>query len=106
MSAKSKHSVIIASDLRTGRSVYLASDSTWAESIGYAQVLDEEQAESRLEIALNSEANNLVIDPYLISVDSASNALDIREAIRTTGPTVLDNALLDGYLEPAVRGVA
>jgi len=102
MPAKSKHSVIIASDLRSGRSVYLASDASWTESIGSAQLLDEEHAESRLEVALQSEMDNLVIDPYLMAVDATANALDIRERIRSSGPTVLDN----NYSFQEVRGAA
>lgn len=90
MSAKSENSVIIASDLRTGLCVYLSVDTRWVSSIDDAQVLDAADAETRLETALVDEKNNLVVDPYLIGVDRASVALDIRERIRANGPSIFN----------------
>ncbi len=89
MSAKQNQSVIIANDLRTGRSVYFTHDARWTDSFDKAQVLTDGQSEERLQAALLSEQNNLVIDPYLIEVSQAKSALQIRERIRVEGPSIL-----------------
>jgi len=88
MPAKSETSVIIASDLRTGCSVYRSADSSWVDSIDEAQLLDSVSAEKQLESALGDERDNLVIDPYLVAVDAKSVALEIRERIRASGPSI------------------
>lgn len=89
MAKTPENSIIIANDLRTGRSVYLTEGNAWSESVADAEVLSAEAASARLEIASAAEQSNLVIDPYLVGVESGLSALDIREQIRLTGPTIL-----------------
>lgn len=92
MPTKATHSIIVANDLQTGRSVFLTSESGWSEIAGEAQLLQNgSDAEARLELALNDEKNNLVIDPYLIDVASDRQVRETREQIRTTGPTIFAN---------------
>ena len=86
---KSDYSVIIASDLRTGRSVYFTAGSEWSDSVTNAELLQGEQSEERLQAAQASETDNLVVDPYLIGMSDAVSAVDIREQIRVQGPSIL-----------------
>ncbi len=90
MPAKPDYSVIIASDLRTGRSVYFTADSKWTNSVALAEVLADDRSEQRLQAAQLSEQDNLVIDPYLIGMSDAQSALEIRERIRVEGPSILE----------------
>ncbi len=93
MPAKHKQSIIIANDLRTGLSVYLTRDSRWSDSVSDAEVLsDTDYAETRLQAAVGDERCNLVIDPYLIGIESDLSAVDIREQIRVSGPTIFTDA--------------
>lgn len=86
---KPQQSIIIANDLRTGRSVYLTDDSQWSENASKAAVVTGDVAESRLQLALEDEHANRVIDPYLVGVELNSTASAIRERIRVSGPTIL-----------------
>lgn len=90
MPAKPDYSVIIASDLRTGRSVYFTADSQWTNSVTLAEVVAADCAEQRLQVARLGECNNLVVDPYLIGMSDAQSAVDIRERIRIEGPSILE----------------
>ncbi len=90
MPAKSTHAVIIANDLRTGRSVYFTKANGWSESIREAELLESEGTDERLAIASRDEAGNLVIDPYVVGVSEDLQVADIRERIRASGPTILD----------------
>ncbi len=89
MSTESTHSIVIANDLQTGRSVFLTSKSGWSEVPKLAELIESESvAEARLQAALKDEGNNIVIDPYLVSVGADGQVRDIRERIRTKGPTI------------------
>ncbi len=93
MPLKHSQSIIIANDLRTGRTVYLTEDSRWSDSVVDAELLDQQDyAESRLVTALSGEGANLVIDPYLVGIEPDLCASNIRERIRLSGPTIINNA--------------
>ena len=85
-------SIIIANDLLSGRSVYLTRDSGWSNSVQDAELIRAELSASRLERAGDDEKKNLVLDPNLIAVNPDRTAVEIRERIRISGPTILDDA--------------
>ncbi len=87
-----EQSIIIANDLRTGRSVYLTQDLQWSENASDAEVVASADAANVLDAALNDERANLVIDPYLVAVESNLLATDIRERIRVSGPTIFNES--------------
>lgn len=89
MAKKTNNSIIIASDLRTGRSVFFGADG-WSDFAVDAEVLNPDVAEERLAAVSSSEKSNLVIDPYLVAVGADRVALDIREQIRLSGPTIFE----------------
>ena len=92
-SSGEQQSIIIANDLLTGRSVYLTRDSQWSNSVQDAELISgADLAASRLERACEDEKNNLVLDPNLVAVFEDMTAVKIRERIRISGPTVLDDA--------------
>ena len=96
MSIESTHSIVIANDLQTGRSVFYTSESGWSEVPEKAELMESESdAEARLQAALDDEKRNIVIDPYLVSVTADGQIRDIRERIRTKGPTIFSNSLVD-----------
>jgi len=89
MPTEPTHSIVIANDLQTGRSVFLTRESRWSESLEEAELIEAgPAAELRLQAALDDEKSNLVIDPYLVSVGSDRQVRITRERIRTTGPTI------------------
>ena len=92
MAIETTHSIIIANDLLTGRSVYFTSKSGWTETPEQAELIEAgPNVEARLQAALEGEKNNLVIDPYLVSVAADRRVRDTREHIRTTGPTIFED---------------
>jgi len=94
MPTDATHSIVIASDLQTGRCVFFTSESSWSEAVEQAELIEAgPDAEIRLQAALNDEKSNLVIDPYLVSVDADRQIRDTREHIRTIGPTIFSDAL-------------
>ena len=95
MPSDATHSIVIANDLQTGRSVFFTSESSWSETVEQAELIAAgPDAEIRLQAALNDEKSNLVIDPYLVSVDADRQIRDTREHIRTIGPTIFSDALV------------
>jgi len=95
MPADATHSIVIANDLQTGRSVFFTSESSWSEAVEQAELIEAgDDAETRLQAALEGEKSNLVIDPYLVSVDADRQIRDTREHIRTTGPTIFVDAMV------------
>jgi hypothetical protein len=53
-----------------------------------------EAAQSLLQVALADEAAHIVVEPYLIDViheDGEVVAMRLREAIRASGPTIVEN---------------
>ena len=100
--SKPTHSIVIANDLQTGRSVFFTSDSGWSEALAKAELIEAGSvAEARLQAALNDEKNNLVIDPYLVSVAADGQIQDIRERIRTKGPSIFVKAAESASVEAA-----
>lgn len=78
--------IIVASALRTGRTVYLADDGSWRHRADEALIFNSDgDAQERLE---QSKSDQGVIDPYLVNTDAQGQPLHIREMIRTVGPTV------------------
>lgn len=84
--------VVIANALTDGRVVFLADQGRWVSRIADSlQAKNEFQAEKLVQAAVRAEAGNQVIAPELIKVTGANAQLrpvEIREAIRATGPTV------------------
>lgn len=84
--------MIIANALADGRVVFLAEKGRWVSRITEGLVARNEfQAEKLVQAGARAESGNEVIGPELIKVDDSSGCVrpvDIREAIRTDGPTV------------------
>lgn len=89
--------IVIASDLGSGRVVFLAKGSTagavsWGGLIETSEVArDDARAQTLLALAeADAEARHEVLDPYLIEVEEDGGKLrptKYREAIRCLGPT-------------------
>ena len=89
--------IVIASDLGSGRVVFLAKGSTegavsWGGLIETSEVAaDYARADALLAIAeADAAARHEVVDPYLIDVEEEGGSLSptkYREAIRCLGPT-------------------
>lgn len=92
MNGDAMSQVITASRLHDGVAVFRASDGSWAEAIDQAQCLETaEDAKAALAAGAHAEADNIVLDIYLIDVARRGEALvpiRLREAIRASGPTV------------------
>jgi len=84
--------IIAANRLRDGLVVYQARDGGWSEHIAEAQLVhDETTGAAALTAARASVDARLVVDPALIDVATAGEAVRptrLRELIRATGPTV------------------
>ena len=84
--------IIIANRLRDGAVVFLGPDAGWVESIDESRVVGADaDAETALAQAKADEAACIVIDPYLIDVDTVGGRLKptvYREEIRAFGPSV------------------
>ena len=90
--------IVIASDLGSGRVVFLARGSSagsvsWGGVIETAEVAtDDARADALLEMAeADAEARHEILDPYLIEVEEIDGGLrptKYREAIRCLGPTI------------------
>ena len=84
--------MIIANRLEDGRVVFMTGDAAWSDSINAGcLIFDEPESARLLDIALESERNCEVIDPYLIDVceeNGVRTPTSYREKIRATGPTV------------------
>ena len=84
--------VITASRLHDGAAVFRAGDGAWVETIAAAQCLETtDEAKAALSASAHAEADNVVLDIYLIDVARKGGAwvpTRLREAIRATGPTV------------------
>lgn len=83
--------VITANHLATGDVVYLTRVASWSRDIGEATVAPNVQAGAALLAVAQAQAKmNIVIDPYLIPVDtsvSPPRPIQFRERIRAQGPT-------------------
>ena len=83
--------MIIANTLADGFVVFLTEDHGWTHDIAAgALATDDAQAESLLAAAKQAEADNIVVDPYLIPVDIVDGErrpTEYREYIRAKGPS-------------------
>jgi hypothetical protein len=90
--------MVLANRLTDGRVVFLAADESWVDDIAAgALAASAAAAERLLAEARRAEEINLVIDPYLIDIETADGVrrpLSFRERIRASGPT----------LQPALAG--
>ena len=97
--------VITASRLHDGAVVFRAGDGTWVEAIAAAECLDSiDAAKAALAASAHAEADNVVLDIYLIDVARRGEDLvptRLREAIRATGPTVHPEHGKPGAVRPA-----
>jgi len=84
--------MIIANTLTDGFVVFLTDEHGWTNDIACGAVAnDDAQAETLLTAAKQAEADNLVVDPYLIPIEIADGQrkpTEFREYIRATGPSV------------------
>lgn len=84
--------MIIASNLSDGFVVFLTEDGGWTRDIDSGAVAeDDQQAEELLATAKAAEADNRVIDPYLIPVEvegGLRKPTQYREYIRARGPSI------------------
>lgn len=97
--------VITASRLTDGVVLFRAVDGTWVEAIANAQCLETaDEAKTALAASARAEADNVVLDIYLIDVARKGEALvptRLREAIRAAGPTVHPEHGKPGAVWPA-----
>jgi sulfite reductase (NADPH) hemoprotein beta-component len=99
MSKTPSPQIVIASELSSGRVVFLAKGARAGSDVRWARLIDEselaetpEQAAGLLALAeSDAAARHEVLDPYLIDVEVRAEGLSptkYREAIRCLGPTV------------------
>ncbi|MGO9007048.1 MAG: DUF2849 domain-containing protein [Beijerinckiaceae bacterium] len=92
-------SVISANRLDDGTVTYLAADGKWVGSLAAAKVFAaKSDAAVGLEAARRAVERNLVLDPFVVEVaevPTGRRAVNLRDAIRATGPTVRYGAVLD-----------
>jgi len=100
--------IVSANRLSDGIVVYLAAGASWQAALDDARLFtDETEAKAGLAAARDDARRNLVVDPFLVEVESGTDALrpvTLRNAIRADGPTIdyLHRAGLDPLL-PADR---
>jgi hypothetical protein len=86
---------VTANALTSGAVVFRAPGGGWTTQLSAAQVADAgPTAQTLLDAALRDEAAHIVVEPYLIDVaheDGALVATRLREAIRASGPTIVEN---------------
>jgi hypothetical protein len=84
--------MIIANTLSDGFVVFLTPENGWAHDISEGAIAEtDEQAEKLLATGKQAEADNIVIDPYLIPIEIVAGErrpTEYREYIRATGPSV------------------
>jgi hypothetical protein len=84
--------MIIANTLADGFVVFLTKEDNWSHDIAAGAVAEDSvEAAALLARAKKAEAENLVIDPYLIPIEISNGQripTEYREYIRATGPTV------------------
>jgi hypothetical protein len=84
--------VITANRLIDGDAVWLGTNGQWLDRVDNALVIEsKEQLEAQMVIAMKSDADNYVVEPYDIDVNVESGKVvptKFREVIRTKGPTV------------------
>ena len=84
--------VVIANRLRDGIVVFLGTDQKWVESLqDCPPAVSTADVEELVRLGQEAAGRQEVVDPNLIEVEERSGqlqALKMREAIRTAGPTV------------------
>jgi hypothetical protein len=84
--------MIIANTLSDGFVVFLTEAGGWSNDIAAGALAESDAAAATLlETAKAAEANNVVLDPYLIPVvleDGQRKPTEYREYIRAYGPSV------------------
>jgi Protein of unknown function (DUF2849) len=84
---------VTANRLGDGRVVFRTAEGAWSLVLRDAEfAASEAAAAAALEGGMRDQANQIVIDPYLIDVDVAGPAArptKLREAIRAFGPTIV-----------------
>lgn len=89
--------MVVASRLSDGRVVFLNTSEQWVENIQLgALVASTDAGERLLEAARRAEAGNVVVEAYLIRVQTSAGTrrpVDWRESIRACGPTVRTDLL-------------
>lgn len=84
--------MVVASRLSDGRVVFLSTRKQWVENIQLgALAIGKDESERLLQAGRKAEADNQVVEAYLISVDTSTGErrpTDWRESIRACGPTV------------------
>jgi hypothetical protein len=86
---------VTANALTSGAVVFRAQGGGWTTRLSAAEVTGAgETAQRLLDAALADEVAHIVVEPYLIDVvqdDGAVVATRLREAIRASGPTIVEN---------------
>ena len=89
--------MLIASRLSDGRVVFLAADEQWVEDLQLGTLAtDKDAGEQLLHIGRKAEADNQIVEAYLIpveTIDGQRRPTDWRESIRACGPTVRTDLL-------------
>jgi hypothetical protein len=84
--------VITANRLTDGVVVFQTADESWTEDFNRAAVLLDPQATAgALTRAKQDEANNVIVDAYVVAVEERNGHFvpkALREAIRAAGPTI------------------
>ena len=92
MTSLEKGQVMTANRLRDGDAVFLTRAGVWSEKIDDAALAVEPQAAAALEARAAEDVKaTLITGEYLIKaerVDGKIRAIEIRERMRTLGPTV------------------
>ncbi len=87
---------VTANALTSGAVVFRSPGGAWTTNLSAAELANAgEPAEALLAAALRDEAAHVVVEPYLIDiaqeVDGVVAAMRLREAIRASGPTIVEN---------------
>lgn len=89
---QSTRQMVVASRLSDGRVVFLTASGQWADRIQLGALAGSTaEGENLLQAGRKGEADNLVVEAYLITVeiiDGKRRPIDWRESIRACGPTV------------------
>lgn len=84
--------IVSANRLSDGIVVYLGADGSWLGVLDEARVFtDETEAKAGLAAAREDARRNLVLDPFLVEVETGVGGLHpitLRNSIRARGPTI------------------
>lgn len=84
--------VLTGNQLSDGMVVFLGADGSWRNDINTAQKAQSPEGVATLEAeGAQAAKDNLIVDPYLVEVESADNRLvpvEFRERRRIAGPSV------------------